>query len=106
MPAVPQDFADFLLLQLVGGLAGAPGELDIMGDERVPRIARQKDDLRSAPLGRRNKIFAAQFIPAVGLGALFEAIVRIDDPGNPRIVELLRLERKGVAVALAKIGAE
>src|SRR5438105_4754106 len=77
-----------------------------MRDERVPRIARQEDDLRAAAFGCGNEIFPAQLIPAIGLCPLLETIVGINDSRNPRVAILLGFEREWMAVALAKIGAK
>src|SRR4051794_6706492 len=77
-----------------------------MRDERVARIAGQENNPGAATFGRGNKIFAAQFIPAVRLGSLLEAIVRINDPRNASISILLGFERERVIVTPAKVSAE
>src|SRR2546421_1999265 len=77
-----------------------------MRNECVPRIARQKNDPGAAPFSRGDKILPAQFVPAIGLRPLLEAIVRINDPRNTRVAGLLGREGKGMIVAFAKVGAE
>ena len=92
MPRIAQNFADLLLLQLVRRFARAAGELDVMGDKRVPGIAREQNNFCAASFACGDKIFSAQIIPAIRLGSLLKAIVRINDPRNPRVAVLLGIE--------------
>src|SRR6476661_11257571 len=104
MPGIAQHFADLLLLQLIGCFTGPARQLHKMGDEGVAGVPRKENDLDPAAFGRGDKVLPAQLVPATGLRSLFETIVRINNPRNPRVAVFLWSKRKRVVGALAEIG--
>jgi hypothetical protein len=80
--------------------------LQIKRNETIARISSEQDDLCPLKLASRDKIFAANSVPPIALGAMLEQIVGKDNPRKTGSSVASRTQGELKAEASAKIGTK
>jgi len=103
---IAQHLADSLLPQFDWRIRISPCYLQVERNETIARVPREQNNLCPAKLPARDQIFATQSVPEIAFGAVFEQIVRKNQPGNTRLAVTFRPQRELKAEALAEVRAQ
>src|SRR6266404_1158048 len=103
---IAQHLANSLLPQFDWSIRISPCYLQIERHEAIARVPREQNDLCPTKLPAREQIFATQSVPEIAFGAVFEQIMRKNQPGNTRLAVTFRPQRELKAEALAEVRAQ